>query len=181
MTTRIASALSISALLIIVIIYVLYGSKPACTLDTDCTAPQTCVSGTCKDPAVVPAPEVYVYDEGQYMFDYQQAVIAAAKNDASVATNAQLSDALAAGADWCWWGWLDGGTRVALPLAVNSNKAKDCQAGGPGEISYYTPNIQNSHFGTLLYGIKPQLPKCAGVPGVPCTFPFNDVKYSKYS
>jgi hypothetical protein len=54
MTPQVEIALAVAALLIIVtVIYVMYGgSKPACTLDTDCTAPQTCVSGICTDPVV---------------------------------------------------------------------------------------------------------------------------------
>jgi hypothetical protein len=57
MSTRVAIAIAISSLLIAVILYVMYGgSKPACILDTDCTAPQTCVSGVCTDPvACTPA------------------------------------------------------------------------------------------------------------------------------
>jgi hypothetical protein len=57
MSTQIQIALAIAALLIAIVIYVIYGgSKPACTLDTDCTAPQTCVSGVCTDPvACTPA------------------------------------------------------------------------------------------------------------------------------
>jgi hypothetical protein len=51
MSTQIQIALAIAALLIAIVIYIIYGgSKPTCTVDTDCTAPQTCVSGICTDP-----------------------------------------------------------------------------------------------------------------------------------
>ena len=115
MSTQIQIALAVAALLIIVIvIYVINGSKQTCTVDTDCTAPQTCVSGTC----TTPDSEVYYYDEGHYSLTKKAAADSAAKYGAVLASPDEVSKAQAAGADWCRWGWTnDPIGSVAFPIA----------------------------------------------------------------
>jgi hypothetical protein len=190
MSTRVAIAIAISALLIAVILYVMYGgSKPACTLDTDCTAPQTCVSGTCTDPVVVPS-EVYHYDEGIFAIHNADAQSIAAKFGAKIASESDIAAAQAAGADWCRWGWLDNNT-IAYPLA-GPTAFPYCPDGTPppgGKVFSSTSAIDNT-WGVTLYGPKPPkstIPECSPVLGLkakslgnPCIVPFSSNKWSQY-
>ena len=189
MSTQVA--LAIASLLIIVILYVLYGSKPACTLDTDCTAPQTCVSGVCTDPVVAPS-EVYHYDEGMFAIHSDDIQKIATRFGATVASESDIVAAQAAGADWCRWGWLNNNT-IAYPLA-GPTAYPYCPDGTPppgGKVFKYLDTSSGNTWGVTLYGPKPSksvLPVCASTlgastksVGAPCIVPFSSTKWSQYS
>jgi hypothetical protein len=192
MSTQIQIALAVAALLIIVmIIYVMYGgSKSACTLDTDCTAPQTCVSGAC----TTPAPEVYYYDEGNYSLNKNAAAASAAKYDAALASPDDVAKAQVAGADWCRWGWTNAPVNtVAFPVAKSTafNSCRENPSNRKDQVVTFSGNTltPNHTWGALLYGPKPSktiLPECApysvaNATGPPCQVAFSSNKWSQYS
>lgn len=101
-----------------------------------------------------------VFNVGGNEFTYDEAAAVCAAYDADLATYDQVNDAYAAGAEWCGYGWTQGGmalyptqqsTWESLQQEVDESKRTAC--GRPGvNGGYFDP--QNK-FGVNCYGVKP--------------------------
>ncbi len=114
--------------------------------------------------SIVPAPKSLeqkeVFNVGGNEFTYDEAPAVCAAYDADLATYDQVNDAYTAGAEWCGYGWTQGGmalfptqqaTWELLQQETDSTKRTSC--GRPGvNGGYFDP--QNK-FGVNCYGIKP--------------------------
>jgi hypothetical protein len=121
--------------------------------------------------------EVFFVDGNQFTYNDASAVCAAYGSE--LATYDQLADAFAKGAEWCGYGWSQGGmalfptqesTWAAMQQEVDETKRTAC--GRPGvNGGYFDPTMK---FGVNCYGSKPsnkgfKLP--APLPGTdPSTF-----------
>ena len=103
-------------------------------------------------------PEVFYVAENKY--SYADAANVCAAYDAKLATHDQLVDAYAKGAEWCGYGWTDGGmalyptqdsTWKTLQQAEDITKRKSC--GVPGVNGGYFD--LKTKFGVNCFGIKP--------------------------
>ena len=183
-------ALAMAALLVVIMVYMMYGSTSKCKSDTDCTAPQTCVSGAC----TTPDSEVYYYDEGNYSLNKNAAAASAAKYGAALASLDDVAKAQVAGADWCRWGWTNAPVNtVAFPVAKSTafNSCRENSSNLKDQVVTFAGNTLTPYntWGALLYGPKPSktiLPECApysnaNATGSPCQVAFSSNKWSQYS
>jgi hypothetical protein len=122
-----------------------------------------------------PAPvinEVFYISDNK--FTYEQAPMVCKAYGAEIASYAQVEQAYNAGAEWCGYGWSDGG--VALyptqqatwdKMQKESDPQKRIKCGRAGiNGGYFDPRTK---FGVNCYGIKPTKPK-----SVPSTDPSVD-------
>ena len=94
-------------------------------------------------------------------FTYDEAAAVCAAYDADLATYDQVNTAFSAGAEWCGYGWSQGGMALFPTqqatwelLQQESDSAKRTACGRPGvNGGYFDP--QNK-FGVNCYGIKPK-------------------------
>lgn len=103
--------------------------------------------------------EVFFISGNDYTYDDAPAVCAA--YEADLATYDQVSDAYSAGAEWCGYGWTQGGmalfptqsaTWELLQQEADDTKRTSC--GRPGvNGGYFNPS---NKFGVNCYGIKPR-------------------------
>lgn len=103
--------------------------------------------------------EVFFVSGNDYTYDEAAAVCAA--YDADLATYDQVNDAYSSGAEWCGYGWTQGGmalyptqqaTWSQLQQEVDESKRTAC--GRPGvNGGYFDPA---NKFGVNCYGIKPK-------------------------
>ena len=167
--------------------YYAYIMPKSCKVDTDCTAPKTCLSGSCAAPGGAATgtaqPEVYYFDNGRYAFQSSDAALAAAKSagltDATIASVDQLTAAQGKGANWCDAGWDAGGSGQ---MPSNGTGSLDSGCSSAGVLTYGT----GGPFGANLYGVKPAQSRfpnpCTSTAGGPaCVLPFNNTKWSQYS
>jgi hypothetical protein len=124
------------------------GSSPApapSTTDQTASAPKTIVQS-----------EVFHVGSNQYSYDDAPAVCAA--YDAELATYDQVNEAFATGAEWCAYGWSQGGmalypTQQATWLKLQSEPKTRTACGRPGvNGGYFDPGTK---FGVNCYGTKP--------------------------
>ena len=187
-----AGALFFLVLVLLGYYYYTYIMPKSCKVDTDCTAPKTCLSGSCAAPGGGGAtgtaqPEVYylgVGANGGYTFANSTAGMAVADQlnlNATNATLAQVTAAQAASADWCNAGWDSEGNGV-YPITIP--RAGCASAAGVATYASGGP------FGVNLYGVKPSATSSAvahcsklstGDTATPCILPFNATKWSQYS
>lgn len=102
--------------------------------------------------------EVFYVSGNMYTYDDAPAVCAAYESE--LATYDQVMEAYSGGAEWCGYGWTQGGmalfptqqsTWEALMQEVNSKNRTQC--GRPGiNGGYFDPNTK---FGVNCYGVKP--------------------------
>ena len=118
----------------------------------------------------IPTPDPEVFYIGGYDYTKAQAAATCTTHGAVVATGAQLSDAQAAGADWCATGWLSDQTVAKYP--INTSIMEGC-AGGPSVVEYTPPN---GKAGVNCYGIKP----VKDASGEAITRGFNATKWSRH-
>jgi hypothetical protein len=105
--------------------------------------------------------EVFYVGGNDYVYDEAAAVCAA--YDADLASYDQVNTAYGAGAEWCGYGWTQGGmalfptqdkTWQALQAEMDMNKRTGC--GRPGvNGGYFDPA---NKFGVNCYGVKPKGP-----------------------
>ena len=103
-------------------------------------------------------PEVFYISGNDYTYDDAAAVCAAF--DSELATYDQVTTAYTTGAEWCGYGWSQGGmalfptqdsTWQALQMEVNASNRTAC--GRPGvNGGYFDPATK---FGVNCYGVKP--------------------------
>ena len=105
-------------------------------------------SGAAGPSAPKPDPEVFYI--GGYDYTKAQAAATCTTHGAAVATDAQLTAAQAAGADWCATGWLSDQTVAKYP--INTSIMEGCGNGSAGIIEMTPPD---SKAGVNCYGIKP--------------------------
>ena len=103
-------------------------------------------------------PEVFYVSGNDYVYDEAAAVCAA--YDSELATYDQVQGAYTGGAEWCGYGWTQGGmalfpTQDATwqALQMEANEAQRTGCGRPGvNGGYFDPSTK---FGVNCYGIKP--------------------------
>ncbi len=105
--------------------------------------------------------EVFYVGGNDYVYDEAAAVCAA--YDSELATYDQVGDAYTSGAEWCAYGWTQGGmalfptqtkTWQALQGEMDASKRTGC--GRPGvNGGYFDPS---NKFGANCYGVKPKSP-----------------------
>ena len=111
--------------------------------------------------ASVPAPtlnEVFYVSDNQ--FTYEQAPLVCKAYGAEIASYGQVEQAYNAGAEWCGYGWSDGGialypTQQATwdKMQKDTDPAKRIKCGRPGiNGGYFDPKTK---FGVNCYGPKP--------------------------
>lgn len=125
------------------------------------SAPKSIVPAA-KDAKVLEPKEVFYVSGNEYTYDEAAAVCAA--YDADLATYDQVNDAYSGGAEWCGYGWTQGGmalyptqqsTWEQLQQEADATKRTAC--GRPGiNGGYFDP--QNK-FGVNCYGVKPGMMK----------------------
>lgn len=126
--------------------------------------------------ASIPAPTInevfYVSDN---TFTYEQAPLVCKAYGAEIASYGQVEQAYNAGAEWCGYGWSEGGIALFPTQQATWDKmqkevdpAKRIKCGRPGiNGGYFDPKTK---FGVNCYGIRPSKP-----PGsVPSTDPMMD-------
>lgn len=112
-------------------------------------------------PAPIPTEVFYVSDN---KFTYDQASMVCKAYGAEIASYAQVEQAYNAGAEWCGYGWSEGG--IALfptqkvtweKLQKDTNPQNRIKCGRPGvNGGYFDPKTK---FGVNCYGIRPSKPK----------------------
>jgi hypothetical protein len=85
-----------------------------------------------------------------YNYTKDQAQGVCAQYGAQVATSAQLADAQAAGADWCFSGWVSDSNDAQYP--INTSTGPGCGNGSAGVMTYNPPG---GSAGVNCYGAKP--------------------------
>lgn len=112
-------------------------------------------------PAPVPTEVFYVSDN---KFTYNQAAMVCKAYGAEIASYAQVEQAYNAGAEWCGYGWSEGGialfpTQKATweKMQKDTNPQTRIKCGRPGvNGGYFDPKTK---FGVNCYGIRPSKPK----------------------
>jgi hypothetical protein len=110
-------------------------------------------------PQSIEQPEVFYVSGNDYTYDDAPAVCAA--YDSELATYDQVSIAYAAGAEWCGYGWSQGGMALFPTqdatwelLQQESDTSKRTGCGRPGvNGGYFNPS---NKFGVNCYGVKPK-------------------------
>ena len=126
--------------------------------------------------ASVPAPtlnEVFYISDNT--FTYEQAPLVCKAYGAEIASYAQVEQAYSSGAEWCGYGWSDGGialfpTQQATweKMQKDVDPAKRIKCGRPGvNGGYFEPKTK---FGVNCYGTRPKKPSGS----VPSTDPMMD-------
>jgi len=103
--------------------------------------------------------EVFFVSGNEYTYDDAPAVCAA--YDSELATYDQVNDAYSAGAEWCGYGWTQGGMALFPTqqatwelLQQESDATKRTSCGRPGvNGGYFNPA---NKFGVNCYGVKPK-------------------------
>jgi hypothetical protein len=103
--------------------------------------------------------EVFYISGNQYTYDDAPAVCAA--YEAELASYDQVLEAYAGGAEWCGYGWTQGGMALFPTqeatwelLMQEASPQKRTQCGRPGvNGGYFDPNTK---FGVNCYGVKPE-------------------------
>jgi len=103
--------------------------------------------------------EVFHVDGNKYTYDEAAAVCAA--YDSDFATYDQVNSAYSAGAEWCGYGWTQGGmalfptqTTTWQKLQQETDVTKRTRCGRPGiNGGYFDPT---NKFGVNCYGVKPK-------------------------
>jgi len=120
-------------------------------------APAPSTSGqTASAPKNIAQSEVFHVGNNQYSYDDAPAVCAA--YDAELATYDQVNDSFASGAEWCAYGWSQGGmalypTQQATWQKLQSEPKTRTACGRPGvNGGYFDPATK---FGVNCYGPKP--------------------------
>ena len=103
------------------------------------------------DAAAGPDPNAEVFYIGGYDYTKAQAAGVCTSRGAVVASGAQLSDAPAAGADWCATGWLSDQSKPKYPITTNLQNG--CGNGSAGIVEYLPPS---GKAGVNCYGVKPE-------------------------
>ena len=99
-------------------------------------------------PAPIPTEVFYVSDN---KFTYDQAAMVCKAYGAEIASYAQVEQAYNAGAEWCGYGWSEGG------MQKDTNPQTRIKCGRPGvNGGYFDPKTK---FGVNCYGIRPSKPK----------------------
>lgn len=114
--------------------------------------------------SIIPEPKSLeqkeVFNVGGNEFTYDEAAAVCAAYDADLATYDQVNDAYGSGAEWCGYGWTQGGMALFPTqqatwelLQQESDPTKRTACGRPGiNGGYFNP--QNK-FGVNCYGVKP--------------------------
>lgn len=110
-------------------------------------------------PQSIEQPEVFYVSGNDYTYDDAPAVCAA--YDSELATYDQVNTAYAAGAEWCGYGWSQGGMALFPTqdatwqlLQQESDTSKRTGCGRPGvNGGYFNPS---NKFGVNCYGVKPK-------------------------
>jgi hypothetical protein len=147
----------------------------------------------------VPAVEEVFY-VGNNIFEYNQAPMVCKAYGAEVATYSQIEDAYSRGAEWCGYGWTQGG--IALfptqeetwrNLQLEVDPAKRIACGRPGiNGGYFDPSTK---FGVNCYGVRPDkkpgldgdiafaqsVDRFKGFLDKISVYPFNKGDWSEYS
>ena len=118
--------------------------------------PATTTTPVKKTPVVPdPVPEVFWVGgpTNNYHYTKDQAAATCTTHGAVVSTNAQLTAAHAAGADWCATGWLSDQTVAKYPITTSLISGCGNGEGSDPAIMSYVPPDGNA--GVNCYGIKP--------------------------
>ena len=138
-----------------------YGANDTCVM--------SCKTGYVKeDGACVEEEKEEVFHIQGYTHTKAQAAAACTTHGAVVATNAQLTAAQVAEADWCSTGWLSDQPESKYPITTGIQSG--CGNGSAG-IKQWTP--PGAKAGVNCYGVKP----AADTEGIA---KFNATKWSRY-
>jgi hypothetical protein len=105
-----------------------------------------------------PVGQIEVFHVGGNEYTYQDAPAVCAAYDAELATYDQVNAALALGAEWCAYGWSQGGmalypTQQSTWTQLQTDPSKSTACGRPGvNGGYFDPATK---FGVNCYGPKP--------------------------
>jgi len=121
------------------------------------TAPAPSLSSKKSQPQNIEVPEVFYVGGNDYTYDEASAVCAAYGSE--LASYDQIATAFAAGAEWCGYGWTQGGMALfPTQEATWSDLQKDAVAnkscGRPGINGGYFDAA--TKFGVNCYGVKPK-------------------------
>jgi hypothetical protein len=166
-TTGSIIATVIIAMIVGVIIYVLtklgyltidLGSDSTLNVGFHETAPAPASSAAKKSaPKNLEISEVFYVGGNEYIYDEASAVCAA--YGAQLASYDQIATAFAAGAEWCGYGWTQGGmalfpTQEATWNDLQKDAVANKSCGRPGvNGGYFDPATK---FGVNCYGVKPK-------------------------
>ena len=118
--------------------------------------PATTTTPVKKTPVVPdPVPEVFWVGgpTNNYHYTKDQAAATCTTHGAVVSTNAQLTAAHAAGADWCATGWLSDADSARYPITTTTlSGCGNGEGSDPAIMSYVPPD---GKAGVNCYGIKP--------------------------
>ena len=121
------------------------------------TAPAPSSSSKKSQPQNIEVPEVFYVGGNDYTYDEASAVCAAYGSD--LASYDQIATAFAAGAEWCGYGWTQGGmalfpTQEATWADLQKDAVANKSCGRPGiNGGYFDPATK---FGVNCYGVKPK-------------------------
>lgn len=128
------------------------------TYDPTPIASDSTANGT--PPPSVPTPLEEVFYVANNIFTYDQAPVVCKAYGAEVASYSQIEDAYARGAEWCGYGWTQGGIALfptqektwnKLQMEIDPKKRISC--GRPGiNGGYFDPTTK---FGVNCYGVRP--------------------------
>jgi hypothetical protein len=144
-----------------------YGANDACVM--------TCKTGYIKeDGACVEEKEKEVFHIGGYTYSKGGAEAGCAEYDAELATDAQLTAAYEAGANWCSSGWLSDTDVGAFPITEEKDFRNGCGGTSAGIRRWNrTSGPEAGKSGLNCYGVKPD-------EGTEKVYRFNTSKWSRY-
>jgi hypothetical protein len=164
------------------------------------SAPESTANGSPPSYATTPLEEVFYVANN--IFTYDKAPTVCKAYGAEVATYSQVEDAYAQGAEWCGYGWTQGGIALfptqqkswdKLQMEIDPKKRISC--GRPGiNGGYFDPTTK---FGVNCYGVRPAakpgtgqevdkefaagVARMKGMLDKISVYPFNTSEWSEYS
>ena len=144
-------------------LHVEYHDMDAAPSEDNVTGPASSTSpapSTSDQSASVPKPvgQIEVFHIGGNEYTYEEAPAVCAAYDSELATYDQLNAALSLGAEWCAYGWSQGGmalypTQQSTWTQLQTDPSKSTACGRPGiNGGYFDPATK---FGVNCYGPKP--------------------------
>ena len=122
-----------------------------------------------------PDPDPEVFHIGGYTYTKAQGEAGCAEHDAKLATDAQLTAAYDAGANWCSSGWLSDTDVGAFPITEEASFIGGCGGTSAGirRWNRTAPHIDAGKAGLNCYGVRPD-------EGTEMVARFNTAKWSRH-
>jgi hypothetical protein len=121
----------------------------------------------------IPTPNPEVFHIGGYTYTKAQAEAGCVEYGSTLATDAQLTAAYDAGANWCSSGWLSDTDLGAYPITEEKNFVEGCGGISAGIRRWNSATDQGGLAGLNCYGVKP-------VEGTEKVARFNTAKWSRH-